>query len=142
MEIPWGAQFGIAAGAVGILISFGVWLIRQLVTGRFMSKEQSDRIVQAGSEKNDQIIALEKLRADEAIAAAKKAADDSVSNATKRGDEWKETALAERAAREEQTEIAKNAVEALRIADYFFTQVAPKLNTEGHNVMQEGSPHA
>lgn len=55
----------------------------------------------------------------------RKQADTELASAVKRGDEWKETALEERAGRQENAELLKQALNANRIVDQFFTEYLP-----------------
>lgn len=55
----------------------------------------------------------------------RKQADTELASAVRRGDEWKETALEERAGRQENAELLKQALNANRIVDQFFTEYLP-----------------
>ena len=135
--IPWPVSLGIAGGTLSLLLTFLIWSLRALITGKFRTgaeferMEASHTITIAALEKGhaDVITALRESHAS-ALASEGRRADEQVANQTRRGDEWKDTALVERAGRTEMTELAKTAVDT-------FDKLVSKTPTTGDNVGEE-----
>lgn len=126
-QIPWQASLGVAGVCVSGLVATLVWVIRQVVTGKFQSEAQVNLRITAITSSNDKLIELEHQRAEEAIAVERLGRS-----------EWRETAITEQKARIEMTEIARAAVESNKITDHFYQSMPPRGLPSGDNGHERG----
>lgn len=124
--IPWPVQLGVAGGAVSLLVTTLVWLLRSFVKGTLLTKEQSDARSVAEQKAHEAALVAINAAHQLALKALTDSSESRIGDQRNRGDEWKETALLERAGRVQSGKLVSDLVDAIPKLDDYLVANPPK----------------